>query len=640
MTPLFMDFETYWSEEYTLKKLSPIEYVCDPRFEALGCAFVTASGAADWIDGPDLPKRFASIDWPNTYVVTHNALFDMMITSFRYGVKPGMYGDTLAMARNWLSHHLNSCSLANVAKFYGMPAKWETINKLKGISFEMLTQMPDLHAETAGYAIDDARKCRQIFVNIMKDGFPREELRVIDWVVRMAADPKLEWNQLALAEHLTNVVNDKAELLMKAQLITEDERHDSDVKLQARSNLLSDKIFASTLLSMGVVPPMKKSKTNPDNTIYAFAKSDKAFTALLEHEDPAVQTIVAARLGHKSTLEETRSQRLLSISRVTPHAPVPLKYSGAHTHRFSGDWGINLQNLPVRGGVSKLRQALRAPKGKVVVSIDASQIEARLNAVLSGQWDLVEQFRRGEDVYASFASEIYQMEVNKKDHPTQRFVGKTGILSLGYGSSSPVFQGMCRVQGNVQLSDAEAASIVFIYRQKYREIAANWRYGDDVVLPMLETGRPSELISGDDNPAWQAWGPVAIQKNKLALPSGNFLRYRDLHKEQGEKMRMEWVFMRGTRPIHVYGAKLVENVIQALAFIHLKEVALRVKDMTSGLLLPAHQVHDELIYVVDEGLAEMTRDLVVREMSKPPKWMPRAPLAAEGHIGPTYGDVH
>jgi DNA polymerase len=274
-----------------------------------------------------------------------------------------------------------------------------------------------------------------------------------------------------------------------------------------------------------------------------------------------------------------------------------------------------------------------------VVSVDASQIEARLNAVLSGQWDLVEQFRRGEDVYASFASEIYQMPINKQEHPTQRFVGKTGILSLGYGSSAPVFQGMCRVQGNVYLTDAEATSIVFIYRKKMREIVANWRYGDDVVLPMLETGKTSELLDAHTDSQWRAWGPVSIEKCKLRLPSGNFLRYRDLHQEQGDKGRMEWVFMRGNRPIHTYGAKLVENAIQALAFIHLKEVALRVKDMTSGLLLPCHQVHDELIYVVDERLAEMTRDLVVREMRKPPTWMPRAPLDAEGHIGPTYGDV-
>jgi DNA polymerase I-like protein with 3'-5' exonuclease and polymerase domains len=61
--------------------------------------------------------------------------------------------------------------------------------------------------------------------------------------------------------------------------------------------------------------------------------------------------------------------------------------------------------------------------------------------------------------------------------------------------------------------------------------------------------------------------------------------------------------------------------------------------MTDRLLFPAHQVHDELIYVVPEHLAEKVRDIVVHEMAQPPRWLPNAPLAAEGHIGGTYGDA-
>lgn len=637
MEPLFLDFETYWSDDYSLKKMTPVEYIQDPRFEALVCSFVNGDGTSrEWVDGPDLPAKFASIPWDSTYLVSHNALFDALILSFRYGIYPKMYGCTLSMARNWISHMTGSVSLEACAKFFGMPPKWQTVSKTKGVSFEMLKSMPELHRETGDYAVDDAEKCRQIFIRIMADGFPRRELDVINMVVRMAARPAFTLDQTALAEHLANVRREKQELLEKAQLVRSDPgKEELD---GARSNLLSDNIFAGMLLNLGVIPPMKKSKANPDKEAYAFAKTDKEFTALAEHPNPMVQTLVAARLGHKSTLEETRSERLLAISKIVELAPVPLKYSGAHTHRFSGDWKINLQNL-LRGG--KLRYAMKAPKGKKVVSVDASQIEARFNAVLSQQWDLVDQFRRGIDVYADFASSIYQHPVSKDSHPKQRFVGKTGVLSLGYGASPPVFQNMCRVQGGVQLTDSEATSVVYLYRQRYKQIVANWDYADRIVLPMMAGLTPDaqRLIQGTDPASWSAWGPVGIMKNALLLPSGNRLRYRDLHQEPMPNGRAQWIYMRGPMFHHVYGAKLVENGIQALAFAHIIEVALRVVRLTNGFLWPAHQVHDELIYIVDDAIAEKVRDLVTHEMAVPPEWMQNAPLAAEGHIGQSYGDV-
>jgi len=500
-----------------------------------------------------------------------------------------------------------------------MGEKWNTLAKTKGVSFAALRANPALHQEVKEYGIDDVTKCRDIFRRMVDDGFPvMTQLEIIDWCVRMVTQPQFEIDMNVLAEHLGEVQAKKAALLdaigMEKDQVT---------------SLMSDQQLAAKFLFLGVTPPMKESKTTGKEQ-YAFAKTDKAFQAMLDHDEPMIQALVAARLGHKSTLEESRTERLMAIGRLTPRLPVPLKYSGAHTHRLSGEWKINLQNL-TRGG--KMRKALRAPKGKLVVGVDASQIEARLNATMSMQEDLVEAFAKGEDVYASFATDIYHYPVNKHEHPVQRFVGKTGILSLGYGSSAPVFQNMCRVQGNVTLTDHEAASIVYLYRAKYAKIVANWKYANDVVLPAMASGTyPLN------------WGPVTVMKNKIQLPDGNFLHYRDLrHEFQQNKTtgvgNYQWVYARGPMPHKIYGAKLVENVIQALAFIHIAEVAIKVKRMTEGLLIPAHQVHDELLYVVDEAVAKQVKQLVVQEMSKAPVWMRGAPLAAEGHIGVTYGDT-
>ena len=131
-------------------------------------------------------------------------------------------------------------------------------------------------------------------------------------------------------------------------------------------------------------------------------RADQKFTDLLEHDDPMVQALVAARLGVKSTIEETRSTRFIAIAESSqahlgaPYMPVPLKYSGAHTHRYSGDWKLNMQNLSARKS-KEIRRCLYAPEGYTIVAVDAAQIEARIVAWLAGQIDLLDMYvqRRG-----------------------------------------------------------------------------------------------------------------------------------------------------------------------------------------------------------------------------------------------------
>lgn len=627
MPRLYLDFESYWAEDFTLRKMTPIEYIQSPRFEALGCAFAFDEDDPFWIDGPELSWFVKTVDWGSVFAASHNALFDMLILAFRYGVYPAAYGDTLSMARNWLAHKLNSLSLEKVCEHYGMEAKWLTAQKFKGLNLAAIKQDPALYREMTEYGCDDAVKCRTIFRTMMEEGFPAGELEVIDMVIRMAAQPRFELDAMVLAEHLGKVRADK-QALLDACGIEKD-----NVK-----SIMSDQQLAVKLLFLGVDEiPMKISPATGKKN-YAFAKTDKAFTALLEHDKPMVQAIVAARLGHKSTLEETRTERLLAVANVTENFPIPLKYSGAHTHRFSGDWKLNVQNLP---NGSQLRRALKAPKGKTVVAVDASQIEARFNAELSGEMQLLEAFKDPKrDVYSEFAAELYGYD-NFSRHSQERFVGKTSILSLGYGSSWPIFQNMCRVKGNVLLQDREAAQAVAHYRTRFPRIVANWNHATWNILPRLAMGTSSSdtlarSITGVESLGW--WGPLKILRYAIELPNGNKLYYRSLHQEWHEG-HMEWHFLRGKMDQKIYGAKLVENVIQALAFLHIMETAIRVKHLTDGFLMPVHQVHDELIYIVDEKDWEWTSQLVVQEMSVSPVWMPKVPLAAEFHIGSTYYDA-
>src|SRR5215831_19031647 len=134
MDLLFYDFETYFDTDYSLRKMSPAEYILDHRFEALGCGFKRINEPAFWVDKPHLPAFLATVDWSKTYAVAHNALFDACILNWRYGVNPVMLGDTLAMGRNWWSYITGSCSLAALAEHAGLPMKMDTLHKTRGRS--------------------------------------------------------------------------------------------------------------------------------------------------------------------------------------------------------------------------------------------------------------------------------------------------------------------------------------------------------------------------------------------------------------------------------------------------------------------------------------------------------------------------
>lgn len=621
LNTVVLDFETFHDDEYSLRKMTPVEYVLDARFESLGVAVIVNDETPFWVDGPALPAFVSSMPWDRIYAYSHNALFDFAVLKWRYNVLPAAIGDTLAMARAHLQHVSASISLAKLAEYYGLPAKGGTLRKMKGVGFDALRSYPGLYEETKTYAAHDAWLCKTIYELIMSQGFPPDQLELIDMQIRMCVQPKLVLNQTILSEHLSRVMAHKEQLLQQCGLLS-------------RDDLMSNERFAQLLIDAGVVDlPYKISKATGEIT-YAFARTDKAFTDLENHENPQVQALVAARLGHKSTMEETRTQRFLAISHLPwlnerPRSmPIPLKFSGAHTHRFSGDWLLNAQNLK-RGKTqeeAELRYALEAPdENHVVVSADASQIEARITATLCGQTDLIAGFEAGEDVYASYASDLFGYPVNKVEHPMERFCGKTSILSLGYGSGWATYQNMIRVQsgGKVILDDDTASRQTKFYRKRMRNISNMWGWLDKALYSMR---------NGDE-----FWiGPVLAKGTILYLPNGMTINYRNLHTDN-KYGKEQWYYAFGRQEKTVYGVKVLENVVQALAFVMIMEAARRIKRLTEGLLMPQHQVHDELIYVVPRHIARPVADLCIEEISRRPGWMPSVPLAAEASWGSSYG---
>lgn len=666
------DFESFYSDEYSLRKMTPAEYICDPRWECIGMAARMDrvslpagpskhefSEKARWVDGPALPKLFEKIDWSKTAFMSHNVGFDGAILAWRYGIVPALYIDTLGMARAMLPM-AKGASLEKVLQHIGAPPKGDAIKQAKGLRRADLMRDPAYWQKYKRYAERDDDGCFWIFEELAH-GFAGtagvgtihrdEELLMMDTVARMAVTPQLSLDWMVLVDHHKRVVAEKEKLVAK---LRDSGLIDPTNGKNGHGDLQSGEKFANLLRGLGVEPPTKISlKTGKES--YAFSKTDEDFTELLEHEDPLVQAAVAARLGVKSTIEETRTQRFINIASIrwpvesnqTVHPalvsamgvtgpvpvsrmPFPLKYSGAHTHRLSGDWSLNLQNL---GRKSPLRAALLAPPGMVIVSADASQIEARIVSWLAGCVALVDAFARGIDVYSVFAGTVYGYLVNKNDHPVERFVGKTGVLGLGFGMGPPKFVTTCwnQSQRKTRIDLDLAQRTVKTYRSHYKEVPAYWRVMDSVIhaLATRTVLRVGVLIVD---------GPT----QSVILPNGMRLYYENMRKMtlpvMGEpgKFRDQWVFEYGRETKYTFGGKMTENVVQALAKIITMNAHTRIRRITGKLGKPKHlagQVHDQLIYLVPEQDGADFLKVVLEEMSRALDWFSTLPLAAEGGFG-------
>ena len=605
MDLLTIDFETFYSKEYSLTKLTTEEYVRDPRFEVIGVAVQKNSEPPEWCSGTDatIKKFLEGYDWANSAVLAHNAMFDMAILSWHYSLYPKRILDTLCMARAIHTIEVGG-SLKALAEYYELGAKGTEV--LDAMGKRRLDFTKKQLTAYAGYCVNDVVLTYKLFHKLAKD-FPVFELQLIELTMRMFSEPMLELDKEILEAHLESVKKKKQELMDKVS-------HEVET-------LRSNPQFAELLKTYGIVPPMKISLTTGKETL-AFAKTDEEFKALLEHENPDVQAIVAARLGVRSTIEEKRTERFISIaSRGT--LPIPLRYYAAHTGRWGGSDKINMQNLP-RG--SQLKKAMCAPKGYKFIDYDLSQIEARTLAWLAEQDDLVEAFDAGADVYKITASAIYNKPESKisKD---ERFVGKTTILGAGYGMGHQKFQTQLKAFG-VELPIEECEHVINVYRGTYPQIKKLW-WNATEGLRCLKNGQDGAI--GRDRIL------TVVGSKGIELPNGLYMKYPNLREEEDEDGRRELVYDtrrgRSVIPNRIYGGKVIENVCQALARIvigeHLLAVAKRYKVVMT--------VHDAIGCVIREEEVEQAVQYIEECMKVRPTWAPDLPLDCEGGVGDSYG---
>ena len=609
MDLITVDFETYYDKDFSLRKITTEAYIRDPRFEVIGVSVKVNNGSTEWASGTheELKEYLQTFDWANSILLAHNTMFDGAILNWHFDVHPRIYTDTLCIARALHGVEVGG-SLHALTQRYNLGEKGTEV--LDAVGKKRLDFTDEALDKYGDYCVNDVELTYKLF-NRMGKGFPKGELRLIDCTLRMFIEPIIELDLGLLEHHLEDTKQIKEDLITASGVTKKD--------------LMSNPKFADILRDLGVNPPMKLSLTTGKQT-YAFAKNDEGFKALADHKDVRVQALVMSRLGTKSTLEESRTERFIGIAK-RGLLPVPVRYYAAHTGRWGGDDKINIQNLPSRGvNGKKLKNSMRAPEGYVMIDCDSSQIEARVLAWLAGQEDLVSAFANGEDVYIKMAAVIYgipEEQVTK----AQRFVGKTTILGCGYGMGAIRFAEQLLSFGTFMEAE-EARRVVSIYRDANWKINTLWR---DCQNMLVEMSRGTAVSLGPNGIVRS----VETQSGMgILLPSGLVMRYDDLGYEQGVR-GPEFSYKTRRGRTRIYGGKVTENVCQAIARCIIGDQMLAIAKKYKVALT----VHDSVVCCVPENELKEATAFIEGCMSTTPSWAEGLPITCESDNGKSYGEA-
>ena len=595
MNKVFIDFETYYDKQYSLSKMTTPEYIMDPRFKVLGCSIGINDEPVQWIEGDQLPQ----LDWENSEVIAHNCYFDGMILFLKYGVRAKRWCCTLSMARALTS--FPKYSLQFLAHRLNLDAKLDGLTEGATQSDEKLIE----------YAIRDSEICRSIY-NWLIPYLPEAEREVMHLCLRWGIEPSL---CIDIPSMLKAADHEEAE---RARIIAES-GVDEDI-------LSSNAKFAKQISDMGLDPPTKISLTTGMVTI-ALGQNDSEYQEFIsQHLAPDELKVWAGRKAAKSLINIQRPRKLAGIASIMPDdtIPMPIKYYGAHTGRMSGHDGFNVQNLP-RSSMS--RKAIIAPRNHVIVVADSSQIELRLNAWWSGeQWILNELVKPDGDVYKQTAAKQLNKPFDSITSDERQFA-KAVVLGCGYGMGSEKFRKYC-ASGPMGmdpwfLSSEEADKTIKTYRRQNQKIVKSWEQHHEYLNFIMPRNRKPGKTLPD-----VTVGPIILGNSIVNLPNGMGLLYHNL-----EMTDEGCSFLYGGTRHYMYGAKLQQNIVQALARIVVMDQLLEIERQG---IRTVSSTHDEVIAVAKESEAEQTYATMRQIMTTPPSWAPNLPLDCDGGFAENY----
>lgn len=471
MKTFAIDFETYYDNHVSIKKLGPQGYFNHPEFEAY---MVTIVGD----DGTEFAGHPKDAPWSllkGHRALSHNASFDEAL--YYVGVKQGWWPEV--KVAEW------HCT-ADLAAYSGYP------RSLKGAAAEVLgielskdtrdnmkgkrpkDMGADFYEEVREYALDDSRYCLQLWEKLSPN-WPETE-RAISALNRRIVANGLPIDEEALRKNVEHLY----------QLRFDAEQSIPWVGRGSGLTPLSRKAFNEECRTMGIEPPKSLAQDSPEAAKWLATYQERCPWAVAVSDFRRINSLL-------SKLEKFQGGTMPDGRYYGA-----LLYFGAHTGRFSGSGGnANLQNLP-RGelfGVD-FRRMIKTPPGRSLVVVDLSQIEVRTLCWLAGDTKALKLIAESDDIYHAFGVLLgLHDEANgplSKYDPTLRHKIKSIVLGCGYG------MGVARFAQFAGIDENEAHDAVMLYRRRMRKVKKLWEsYDEDLVMSQsLQQPFKVELPSG------------------------------------------------------------------------------------------------------------------------------------------------
>jgi hypothetical protein len=361
-----------------------------------------------------------------------------------------------------------------------------------------------------------------------------------------------------------------------------------------------------------------------------------------------------------------------------------LKYFGAHTGRWSGDGGINMQNLrkeplyrddkgflitdlprlkeietskTLPGFVTAsldIRALLIPRPGKKMILSDLSQIEPRVLAWVTGNKKMLDLMAAGQSPYEAFArAQMGWAGGRLKDEDKDKYaLSKAQVLGLGFGCGWEKFITVAQTMAGIDITagDPEFISALneegnpIMEKDGTAKMVSGYGHNSKRIVGEFRSDNP--LIASNDEKSPGIWrrldnafkASVMSGEFRMELPSGREMVYRRVarewvsHYDEEEKrykrkccVTAEAVKNGRLMRVPLYGGLLTENLVQATARDVFGEHCLSL-DEEFGDSTVLFTSHDEAICEVDQSI---TAKDVERVMSVTPEWLKGCPLAAE-----------
>jgi DNA polymerase len=583
-----IDFETYYDKDVTITELGIYHYLRHPRADLYMVSIATDSGIR--YVGDPLTFDWNSISGPGCTWLSHNAQFDLPVfqriqeiaeeknlPNVPRHLEIQAWHDTADLTA-FLGYPRSLKEAAN--HLLGVKLSKDVRDKMKGQRWAEMT--PEFKEEVCKYALDDAVYCLEIWLQ-HGHKWPEKEREISQMTRSMA----LRGVPLDIAGLEADIEKLKISLWEYKQ----------SIPWKEDAALLSPIALREECSKHGLQAPE------------SFAQNDPEAEQFFEEHSKNHPWLLAVREYRKSSKHLSTLETMLKRARPDGWMSYGIRYFGAHTGRFSGDSGLNMQNLP-KGLVSgvDVRSKIKAPEGYTFAIVDLSQIEPRCLHSLAKDKDTLSYIRQIPDLYEAQARAwgIWNGEGSMKEQaPKVRHMMKQLALGLGYGMGYKKFATVAGVEL------AEADRLTRLYRSKNPKITALWR---ELEQNLRDTAKGKE------------------EDASMEFPSGRELKYRKVSVENGGLTSLvprQGKLMR----LGLWGGVCTENLVQGVA----RDVFMHhcVEIEKAGIPVVMH-VHDEVVCLVPEDSAQEKLEQIIAIMSKEPEWAPDLPLSAEGSLSKVY----